>query len=372
MRDYGFVDLTLFITGPTYVRQEILKAGELPVFGHRDKEAKLRLEPAIKNLKEIAGIEKDNPNYKVLLIPGTGSDALEASVSSLIKDGDKALVVSVGAFGDLYHKIATSNGKNAELLRFEDGKAIDISKLEDKLKENYSVVMFTHNETSTGVMNDVEKVGKLIREYNALPLVDGVSIFGGAPAKIREGEIAMYSTSTQKCLGLPPGFGIAIVSNEALEWAKDVKNRGYLTDIREHAKSSEKFQTANTTPTQLANQLFVQTEYIVKEGIQNRFARHEAMKNITLEWIKTLPEGFELFAPIENASPSVTCIKVPESLDRDGLKEKMREKGYLFDPGYREVKTPTIRIGHIGDISIDMLRTYLDVIKENISSFCNS
>lgn len=362
-----FVDLTLFITGPTYVRPEILEAGKLPVFGHRDKEAKLRLEPAINNLKQIAGVSDD---YHVLLIPGTGSDAMEASVRSLISDDEKALAVSVGAFGDLYCKIAQSNGKKVEMLRFPDGQAIDLNVLEQKLFEyKPQVVMFTHNETSSGVMNDVAAVSRLIRKYNALPLVDGVSIFGGAPSHISAGKVAMYSTSTQKCLGLPAGFGIAFVSKDALEKAKKVENKGYTTDILQHAKSSEKFQTMNTTPTQLANQLYVQTEYIVgNEGIPQRFQRHRIMRNLTHNWISSLPAGFELLPDIKYASPSVTCIKVPENFPREELREKMRSHGYLFDSGYREMTIPSIRIGHMGDISIDMLNIYLDFLSKEIAS----
>jgi aspartate aminotransferase-like enzyme len=356
-----FDELILFITGPTYVRPEVLEAGKLPVFGHRDKEAKLRIEPIRKNLKTIAGV---NDDYEVLLIPGTGTDAMEASIRSLVSDNEKVLCVSVGAFGDLYHSIAKNNGKNAELLKFKDGESIDLNRLEDELqKHKPSVVTLTHNETSTGVINDISEACKLAMKYGAMPLVDGVSIFGGAYTNIRESGVAMYSTSTQKCLALPPGFGIGIVSKDALEKAKTVENRGYLTDILKHYESSKKSQTINTTPTQLANQLYFQTEYIVnQEGIEARFERHTKMRVMTHEWVKSLPSGFELLPETKYASPSLTCIKVPKDFDRKVLKDKMRENGYLFDPGYEKLDLPTIRIGHMGDITIGMLTTYLSTL----------
>jgi aspartate aminotransferase-like enzyme len=360
-----FKELKLFITGPTYLRKEVLDAGLLPVFGHRDKDANQRLEPAFANLKKIAGVDNE---YKAVLFPGTGTNAMEASIRSLVGKDEKLLVVSVGAFGDLYYEIAQANGKNVERLYFEPGKAIDLKTLEDKLGElKPNVVAFTHNETSTGVMNDVAAIGKLIRRYNAMPIVDGVSIFGGAQTMITEGEIAMYSTSTQKCLALPAGLGIALISKEAIEKAKNVQNKGYTTDIVQQAAFADKGQTLTTTPTQLANQLYYQTKYIVEEeGVENRFARHLRMRDITHQWIGDLPAevGFSLLPDKRYASPSVTCIRVPAEFDRKALKDAMKQHGYLFDPGYSKLDVPTIRIGHIGDISVQMLEDYLTILKD--------
>jgi len=360
--DVGFEELILYITGPTYIRPDVMLAGLYPVFGHRDTEATKRLEPSMRNLKRIAEV---GDGYRVVLIPGTGSNAMESSIRSLVRDDEKVLCVSVGEFGDLYHKMATTNGKKAELLRFDSGQSIDMNQLDDNLRRlRPAVVAMTHNETSTGVVNDVAAASRLARSYGALPLVDGVSIFGGAHSHIEEADIAIYSTSTQKCLGLPAGLGIAIVSGEALEKAKSVENRGYTTDILAHADSAAKFQTLTTTPTQLANQLFYQTGYIVEqEGVETRFRRHEKMRDLTHEWVRTLPDGFGLFTEPGAASPTLTCIRVPESLDRDALKEAMRARGYLFDPGYKKMKVPTIRIGHMGDITPDMLREYLSSLR---------
>jgi len=355
----------LFITGPTYVRKEVLEAGMQPVFGHRDTVAKDIIEPSMRNLRRIAEV---GDGYQVLLIPGTGSNAMEASISSLVRDDEKVLCVSVGEFGSLYYNMAAASGKKAELLRFESGQSIDMNRLDDELRRlRPAVVTMTHNETSTGVVNDVAAASGLARSYGALPLVDGVSIFGGAHSHIEEADIAMYSTSTQKCLALPPGLGIAIVSGEALEKAKSVENRGYTTDILAHADSAAKFQTLTTTPTQLAHQMRYQTGYIVgQEGIRARFRRHEEMRDMTHEWVRTLPDGFGLFPEPGAASPTLTCVRVPDSLDREALKEAMRARGYLFDPGYKKMKVPTIRIGHMGDITPDMLRQYLSELRMEI------
>ena len=360
-----FQPLKLFITGPTYLSERVRDAALLPEFGHRDSEVRLRLEPALKNLRKIMGASR---KYQIILIPGTGSCVLEASIRSLVTEKETVLCVSVGAFGDLYEKIARQNTLRVESLRFPDGEAIDPVILEEKLESlKPAAVTLTHNETSTGVLNDVGVLGRLIRKHDALPLVDGVSILGGAPTDIEEGKHAIYVGSTQKCLALPAGFGIAAISKDALEKAESVAQRGYTLDLLAHAKKSEKFQTLTTTSTTLANQLYVQTEYIVnEEGVENRFQRHARLRDIAHEFIESLPEGYHLFPKKKDASPSVTCIQVPVDLDRKALKEKMRAKGYLFDPGYGKLSVPTIRIGHMGDITEEMLRDYLAAVKEAI------
>jgi len=128
-----FADLQLFITGPTFVRPAIREAGKLPEFGHRDSENIKRFKPIMANLRTLAGCGED---YHVIIFNGSGSNAMEASVRSLVADDECVLNVSVGAFGDLYHKMAVLNGKKAAQLKFAPGEAIDLNRLEAALKEH--------------------------------------------------------------------------------------------------------------------------------------------------------------------------------------------------------------------------------------------
>ena len=209
MSKTNFAPLKLFITGPTYIREDVKEAAFLPEFGHRDAENDLRFGPIRENLNKLAGA---GDMYTPVLFLGSGSTAMEASIRSLVADDETLLNVSVGAFGDHYYNIAVANGKKAENLKFDYGQAIDMDVLEKKLAEmKPDVVAFTHNETSTGVTNDMKAVCALIRKYNAMPIVDGVSIFGGADLDLANSGAAMYATATQKSLGLPAEIGRAHV-----------------------------------------------------------------------------------------------------------------------------------------------------------------
>ena len=375
MSTQDFADLQLFITGPTFIRPEIREAGLLPEFGHRDSENNKRFTPAMAGLKQLAGCGDD---YHVILFNGSGSNAMEATVRSLVADDETVLNVSVGAFGDLYHKMAVVNGKKAAQLKFEPGQAIDMAKLEAALIEHKpAVVTFTHNETSTGVMNDMKAVCALIRKHGAMPLVDGVSIFGGAKIDLSGSGAATYATSTQKSLALPAGFGLLFVAQEAVEKAKTVANKGFATDINAQLGRATKNQTLTTPNCTLANQMAVQLDYIVNtEGIEKRFARHLQMRGMVHDFVKSLP-GFELLAPEGHRSATLTAVRVPAGVtvaELKKVKEAMRAKGYLFDPGYGKLNTDLeekgqrvlIRIGHMGDITPSMLAAYLDALKPEL------
>ncbi|OEU69072.1 MAG: aminotransferase [Desulfovibrio sp. S3730MH75] len=366
-----FAELKLFITGPIMLRNEVRQAGLLPEFGHRDSENLKRFESIMRNLLIIAG----NPEgYTPIIFNGSGTNVLEASIRSLISDTDKVLNVSVGAFGDLYGKLSSTNGKNVELLKFPYGSAVDLKVLEEALIEyKPDVVTFTHNETSTGVINDVVAICKLIRVHGSLPVVDGVSLFGGAPSTISEARPLMYCTSTQKSLGLPAGYGIGFVSDEALTKAEQVRNRGYTTDILAQVTKAKLNQTLTTPNGTLGNQMCVQLDYIVNsETVEGRFKRHEEMRSIAHAWVGTM-EGYELFAQEGHRSPTLTTVKTPAHMTIDRLKEVkelMRGHGYLFDPGYGKINkelqeegsSPIFRVGHMADIMPDMLREYLKTL----------
>jgi predicted phosphoserine aminotransferase len=368
MSDAAFPDLKLFITGPTYLRPEVRAAGAWPEFGHRDAENARRYRPIFENLRHIAALPDD---YKTILLLGSGSTGMEAAIRSLVAESETILHVSVGAFGDMWHKMSVENGKTAALLAFEPGQAVDPNALEAAMaRHKPAVVAITHNETSTGVVNDVTALCRIAKAHGALAVVDGVSIFGGAPSRIAESGCDLYATATQKSLGLHAGFGIAFLSPAAIDKARHVTARGHGTDILSHLDKAAKYQTQSTPNGALGNQMYVQLEYIVhEEGIEARFARHEAMREMTVAFVRSLP-GFELFAPEGFRSPTTTAVVVPQGMtfaDLKVVKEAMRARGYLFDPGYAKLnddlesqgRRPIFRIGHMGDITPAMLEGFL-------------
>ena len=371
MSAFDFADLELFITGPTYIRPDVRKAGALPEFGHRDAENDKRFVPIMAHLRTLAGIPDGCDDYEVIIFNGSGSTVLESAIRSLVAADETVLNVSVGAFGDLWHKMAQVNGKKARQYRFGWGQGVDMESLANALEESRpGVVTITHNETSTGVVADIVACCELIRAHGAMPLVDGVSIFGGADVRLMDAKPALYATSTQKALGLPGGFGIAFVHTSAIAKAEKVENRGYASDILAQLGRARKKQTLTTPNTTLANQMCVQLDYIVNvEGVANRFARHLAMRDQLAAWLEGM-DGYRFFAPEGHRSPTMTAVEAPAGVNPSRLKtlkEAMRAKGYLFDTGYMKMndylertgRPAVFRIGHMGDLTPAMLGRYL-------------
>ncbi|GAB7079698.1 pyridoxal-phosphate-dependent aminotransferase family protein [Megalodesulfovibrio paquesii] len=377
-------DLTLFITGPTYIRPEIRQAAALPEFGHRDSEANLRFDIIFRGLRTLAGLT-DSPaddGVHLALIPGSGSNALETLVRSLVADDEVVLNISVGAFGDLFHNTAAFNGKRAVQRRIAPGRAMDLALVEEALKaERPAVVTMTHNETSTGVCHDnLADFCALVRRHGALPLIDGVSVFGGTEVDLRAMGCAGYATATQKSLALPAGLGMAFITDEAVEKSKQITHKGYVTDIVRHLERAGKQQTLSTPNTALANQLAVQLRYILEvEGPQARFERHRRLRDMTHAFVAGLP-GFSLFAQEGFRSPTATAVQCPARLsaaELKAVKETMRARGYLFDTGYMKMNTaleaagapPVFRVGHMGDITEAMLAAFLRDLGEVLAPY---
>ena len=382
--------LKLFIPGPTYVSRELMSAATImPNFGHRDDEMVKRFKSIYANMRKIAEIDE---TYNIILMPGSGSNAIDASIASLVGDDEKVLSVSCGGFGELSYNFAVANRKNAEKISFPWGKGIDLNVLESKLKEmksngeSPSVVTFVHNETSTGVMVDVAEISKVIKRYGAMPIVDGVSVFGCAQTGIGN-TVAIYCAATQKGLALDAGFGIALVSEEALERAKYLKtnNKCYpssVLDISKHSESAKNFMTYSTPNCTLINAMYLQMDYIVNvEGVEERYNRHKEMKKITHQWIDHLGNGFRLFSDKECSSNSLTVLQTPNTMktkDLNLMKEEMRKEGYLIGLGMPNMNKVlesrgegvTIRITHMGDITINMLTEYLDLLEKHLCKLC--
>lgn len=351
------------IPGPSYVRPETKLALLGPNFDNRGEVVEELFAASLKNLKVIAGV---NDDYEVLLLPSaSGTDGLEATVRSLIGPDELVLAVSVGPFGDLYFNVAERNGKKAELLRFPDGQTIDLNVLEEKMQTyKPAVVLVTHNETATGVTNKIEDVCEIVHKYGARLFADGVSIFGSRTIRA---PVDAYVGATHKALAMSAGLTPVIVTKEELKRSAGVPDRGRSHDLLQHLRVNKDSQPLKSPPVPVVWQLYYQTNYIVnKGGMELREASHNALRAATHNWLQRLPGNFELFPQSKDiTSITVTCLRVPEHLDRMALEKAMLEEGYSLGRGYRGLP-PTVRIAHMGDVTLSMLHSFMPKLIEHM------
>ena len=279
----------LFIPGPIDVSEDVLVQMANQVISHRGSEASALQEAITEKLQDLF-YTKNN----ILLSTSSGSGLMEGSIRSCTLK--RAAVLSCGSFGNRWHKMGVLNGVPADLFKVELGKAIEPEMVDKVLSTNkYDTVMVTHNETSTGIANPIKEIGEVIKKYDdVVYCVDAVSSAGGIKIEVDESNIDICLTSLQKALGLPPGMSLCTFSEKAKKRAEKVPNRGYYFDllaIYEYI-NNKNYQYPSTPSLSHMFALNFQLEKILKEGLDNRFRRHEEMANLVRKWAQ---EHFQIF-----------------------------------------------------------------------------
>lgn len=348
----------LFIPGPIDVSEDVLAQMANQVISHRGNEASTLQEAITKKLQDLF-YTKNN----ILLSTSSGSGLMEGSIRSCTLK--RAAVLSCGSFGDRWYKMGVLNGVPADLFKVELGKAIEPEMVDKVLSTNkYDTVMVTHNETSTGVANPIKEIGEVIKKYDDIVYcVDAVSSAGGMKIEVDQSNIDICLTSLQKALGLPPGMSLCTFSEKAKERAKKVPNRGYYFDllaIYEYIQNKN-YQYPSTPSLSHMFALNFQLEKILKEGLDNRFKRHEEMANLVRSWAQ---EHFQIFTDVNYLSNTLTVIKNTQGISVSNLNKKLQERGFLIANGYGDLKEKTFRISHMGDYTVQDVNELLTNINE--------
>ncbi len=356
IKDSEFLDL--FIPGPVNVSQECRNKLSLPMIAHRSDTMGNLHRDVTSYLQKVLFTQN-----QILMSTSSSTGLMEGAIRNCVnKKG--VLNVLNGAFAERWHEIALANGKKADSLNVEWGKAVDPIQLKEKLEiTEYDAVCITHNETSTGVTTPLKNLFKIVKDNNCLLLVDSVSGAGGIEARIDDWEIDVFLFGLQKCFALSPGLAIASVSEEAFEMAKKTPHRGLYFDFLDLKKYHDKEGMQPATPViPIYYQLQYQLHKIVDiEGIENRWVRHTKMADYTRSW--TRKKGLTLFADEKVASNTVTCIN-STGINVPKLKSDLKEKGFFFSTGYGKFKDSNFRIAHMGDRSLEEMKNYLSIIDE--------
>jgi len=341
----------LFIPGPTEVREEVLKAQTRPMIGHRFPEFSELYKGIIEKIRKL--LETEN---RIYIYTSSATGVMEGSIRNTV---EKRLISFLnGAFSERWYKIALSNEKDADVISVEWGKAIKPEMVEEALrKKSYEAVLITHNESSTGVMNPLKEICEVMKKFpDTLLIVDAVSSLFGVPIEIDRWGIDVIFASVQKCLALPPGLTITVVSNRAFEKAKKTKNRGFYFDFITMEKYLEKHQTPATPAISLLYAMDMQLDRMLKEGMDKRFKRHLDMAVFARKWAK---RHFQLFAEPGYESVSLTTILNERGIDVSALNKALASRGYVISNGYGKLKDKTFRIGHMGDLTLEELKNLL-------------
>ena len=347
----------LFIPGPTEVPEDVLAAAATPMIGHRSEAYAQLHGNVVSKLKKILYTDQN-----VFLVTSSGSGVWEAAARNCVRE--KALSCMCGSFSDKWESVIRANGKQTGKLQVEWGKAIDPEAVDRELATGqYDSVAFIHNETSTGVLNDLEAVSKVVKKYpDVLLLVDAVSSMAGNKIEFDKLGIDILLASGQKAFSIPPGLAIAAVSDRALSRAETIENRGYYFDLLVFKKQADKNMTPTTPSIPQIYALDKMTDNILAEGLEAHWERHIKMQQLTHQWV--LKNGFELFAEKGHESVTLTVVKNTRNIDVVELNNFLMDRGMMLANGYGKLKQQTFRISHMGGIRESDLLELFGAIEE--------
>ena len=339
----------LMIPGPTRVSSRVLKAMSKSIVNHRSAVFGEILNDTNEMMSEV--FQTENQSY---LITGSGTAAMEAALGNVIEKGDKILNIVGGKFGERFMQITETHQGIPVELTVEWGNAANPDDVRYILEEEEDIkaVTMVHNETSTGVANPIEEIGKVLKDFDALYVVDTVSSLGGDDVQVDNFGIDMCVTGSQKCLAAPPGMAAITLNNDAWNVVDKTKSKTYYLDLKKYRKSGEKAvpETPYTPSVSLMYAMNEALMMIMEEGLEARIKRHEQAAKATINGVKAM--GLELFANEEASSATVTAINIPEGMTDKNLRGTMRNKYRIeLAGGQDHLKGNVFRIGHMGNIT---------------------
>lgn len=337
----------LMIPGPTPVPESVLLDMAKHPIGHRSSEFSKILEKVYSNLKLIFETKND-----VFIYTSSGTGAMEAAISNLVNEGDKVLSLVIGNFGQRWAKIAEAFGADVETISMPYGQAINPKDLKERLDKDTNkeikLVTITHNETSTGVTNDLKTLCQIIKDHGALSVVDGVTSVCAMPLKMDEWGIDVLVSGSQKGFMIPPGLAFLSASDKAFEVHKQCKRSGFYFNWDAYKKSVN----ANSTPYTPAVNLFVALDtaldMILKDGLENMQTRHKKHSCALRAAIKAI--GLKPFIEDENiASCAITSILPPDGISVPDIRSTLKNDfDIVVANGQNDLKDKIFRMGTLG------------------------
>ena len=338
----------LRIPGPTPLPPEVLQSQTKQMINHRGSEYHAMMTDVTNKIKYVYQTKND-----LFILTGSGTGGMEAAIVNMLSPGDQVLSVSIGVFGDRFASIAQAFGAKIIPCKFEMGKAADPDVVRKALVDNPEVkaVLITHNETSTGVTNDLAALSKVVKSFGKLLIVDCISSMSSINCPVDEWQIDVAISGSQKGWMAPPGLTFVSVSQKAWDAYSKAKMPRFYWDFGQAKKYLAKEETPWTPAVSVIYALQVGLNMLVKEGLENIFARHERVGKATREGAKAL--GLKLVADEKYASNTVTSIWLPAGIEYKALSKTMREDYQItITGGQGALDGKIFRIGHLGWVDV--------------------
>jgi len=356
--------INLRIPGPTPLPPQVLSSLSQQVISHRGKSYEKVHEQVVNDLKYF--FQTKNPIY---LLTASGTAGLETAVVNFFSSGDSVVFFTCGEFGNRWAEIGRRFGLKVVQIKFPDGTGVKKEVVKKTLLQMKKVtgVFITHNETGTGVLNNLFEIAPLVKNHPTKPLflVDSVSGLGGINLPMDKLGIDILVTASQKAWMSPPGLAMIAVSPHA--WEKHQKSTipRYYFDLSMYEKFAQKNQTPATPAVSTLYSLQTALSLMKKEGREKVFKRHLDLRDYFRKEVKKL--GLKLVVDDEEASTTVTSLYPPAGVDEKVWRDLLKSKYQLIIAGgMGGLKGKIVRVAHMGYVTKKDLDQVLFAFKKSL------
>lgn len=335
-----------------------------------DKDYNNIVEDIRKELVSLCVKEENREKYTAVLMQGSGSFGVESVIGTAVpKEKGKLLVLANGAYGNRMGEIASVLGLNFRIEKFGDKTVVNPERVREILKEDSEIthVSVVHSETTSGILNPVFEIGKVVKEFGKTFIVDAMSSFGGVCIDLEELQADFIISSSNKCIQGVPGFSFIICKRDVLEKCSG-QARSLSLDLYNQWKTMEENhgKWRFTSPTHTVRAFYQALAELREEGgIKAREARYTENNKILREGMKEL--GFETLISEEYQSPIITSFIAPESegYNFERFYQNLKKQGFVIYPG-KVTEIESFRIGNIGEVYSQDIRELLEAVKKSI------
>lgn len=354
----------VMIPGPTPVARSIQDqmGREIQAFG--DPRFVKDFKGVIDDLGELFGCDG-----KTFVIAGTGTLAMEMAISNTTKRGDNILIVSHGYFGDRFTDLCTHKGLNIDVLSSEWGQIVPVAEIEAKLKtKHYAAITVTHVDTATGVVAPIAEIGEMLKQFpDTVYIVDGVAATAGEYENLKEMNIDILFTASQKAFGVCPGLFLLWASKKAMV------RRASLGMIPEYYVDFDKWvpimdDTSKYFATPAINLVWAMQEsvrMIKEEGMKPRYERHLKNARAMQKALEAL--GFRILAEEGHRAVTLSNLIYPDGINDAQFRSTLLDEGIVVAGGLAAYAGKMFRLGHMGNIDINDEVTVLGVIERALN-----
>lgn len=312
---------------------------------------------------------RNHDDYTTVLMQGSGTFSVESVIGSVVPENGKLVVLTNGAYGNRIAQIAKVLKVNTVVVDFGEVGQAEPEKLHEVLASDPEIthVAVVHCETTTGMLNPIDEIGKVVKSFGKVYIVDAMSSFGGVAIDVADLQIDYLVSSANKCIQGVPGFGFILAKTEELKKCKG-QARSLSLDLYDQWETMEKHngKWRFTSPTHVVRAFYQAMLELEEEGgIEKRQVRYRENQRILVEGMEAI--GFRALLPKEWQSPIITSFYFPESpqFTFAAFYERLKQEGFVLYPG-KISHADTFRIGNIGEVYPHDMKNLVQAIEKNI------